>query len=811
MPLIPILLRGFDDLGGDGPVTPPPDFAAVLTVGGVDYDHTARALAGITLGTLRLKLDSYDDLSWKEYACKPIPRFKEGQPVTLTIDGLVRFRGEISHIQRMPGPTGWEYAYQTFGLKRLADYVTVSARDGTGEFCANMPPAYNDPSYIPDLIGLTVGQIVAKVLQVPATAQALDAIGVGGFSGLPDDPILHAETLADLESLNVVPRRGVILSGVGVLNQVEDLIGQWHRRFLLYVRPDDGVIRVFDIKSLPGQSLVVAGDSGEFDPVDWPSYDRSVEGCYSQVRIVGRDIVAVLLTLNRESLVEGWDEDLQDDWTIADFERPRDSYDEGTLSSVTAASATVHSADSGVHWDANFWNQRRGRIYFYNEAISGGGFSDSRQITSCTALTAGGSASITWDATHPLTSTDYTTYVLKAETGPLALVGRKFFVRDPASGDVGLDSYIGAHLVTALPQPVAWGAGLSRTLFSMPIGSVVWSLDGSLPGYNEVTIPLEVNPEDGSVTFARPIVERTATRQQIESGYPATYASGKPTDVRAVVAYNRGGLTAEYPSPGHGGRAHDELDIERTLLIHVDSWQWSGDFQEMVKLARETWESVCDPIEEGSILHHGAPAGWDFLALGYALNLSISGGTESEWDGVDLPVRAVTLHWPEQGPEVRTVTFDFSNRCRAFEGHSLQINPAYGGYDGLDDGFAGGLGAIVAPPPNFGGVAAGLPQFGSLAPGQLGPPPPPRSRPAPKNDLGPAPFKPRDLPEPTRGPGKDWLGKVDGSSASAPQRASAPPPVPTRLPDPSPPRIAEPEKKPDRNWLDRLSSSDFGG
>jgi hypothetical protein len=669
-----------------------------LTINGTAYDDAARAAARVKQMTLTLSLDDYDELAWVEDGCGPIPTWRECQAVELSIDATVRFRGQIAKISRKQSPAGWEFAYSTYGLARLADFVPVLSRDGSGEFAANTPPTLNDPSYVASLTGLTVGEIVAKVLTVPTTAAALDGYGVGGYDMTdPDVPALPSETLADLALLDVVPPQGVVLSGHGIVNQLKDFIGQWHRSRYLYIRPDDGVIRVFNVTDpATTNAIVVPGDTDfdTADPVEWPSYDRDVTGCYSRVEVVGRDIQTIPLSTKDGTLtpVQGtgaaWTSIQEAAWRITDFAQPRDARDEGTLSSVSTTGCTITSADALKVVASNAWNDQQATILLLSDAATGAEISEERIITSNTAMSAGGTSDITWDSSMPLSSVGYTRYRISGRTGSMSMVGRKFLVRNPFDDTTGLDCFVGAHLVTAFPHPVAWSVGASVTNYTSPIAAVFWSIDGSANGYNEITVPIQVDPEQGAIIAAYPVVQASAPPSQLAQGYPTTYADGLPTDVMVLVAFNRGELSATSPdepidagppATGHSGGAYDQLGLERILTIPVESWTWIGDRPAMLKLAETTHESVRDPIDEGSVTYHGVPA-WDCLTLGYGLELSLSGGAESPWDGLVLMVREVTLSWPPAGnPDINTTAIRFSNRCRPWEGQSLYLHPAYSG------------------------------------------------------------------------------------------------------------------------------------
>ena len=206
-------------------------------------------------------------------------------------------------------------------------------------------------------------------------------------------------------------------------------------------------------------------------------------------------------------------------------------------------------------------------------------------------------------------------------------------------------------------------------------GLIQWSLTGSSP-YIEWPVEVEVVPSLGAVRFKEPVFRASASPPLTDtSTFPTTYMAGKPVDVRVAVAYNRGALTATKPSSSWEGTAYTSLGLEREKVIRFDNWTYLGDQANMESLAQEYLDVIKDEVIEGSIVYYGYP-GFDPLTMGYSLNITIE-GVSGPLDGIDLPVRSVTVRWPQDAPTTHEVTFQFSNRRRPFEADDLYIHPAF--------------------------------------------------------------------------------------------------------------------------------------
>lgn len=673
-----------------------------IVLGNTAYSSNGTAYSGFVGTTkswaqgriygLRLTLDdeNYAACEFTVLGCSNALPFVPGLPISLFTsanDGtspILRFAGDLQRPEMRPSTHGPAWGYSANDLKRRADYVTLLNGNGTGVAAYNLSPS--DPLYLFNLAGQTVGQIITNVLTSSINAASLTGLGVGNMTLAGSTYTLPAQTVTDLSLLTIVPPRPVQLSGEGILNVIESFLQQWHPQYTLYVQPD-GTIRVISIFGRTAYTFTLpSGSSAAGDPVDALTYTGpDLSGCYTAVQVVGTDIAGAVLSFKDGTLTRGGTAADLAAWTSDDFQTSTNAADDGTITATTSTSCTVHSNHATVHWVANYWNGIGGVIVFYNLSIAGLGASDFRQITSCTALTAGGTASITWDSSLPLDTTAYNGYRIYATNTPRNLVDRQFLVTDPSTHATGLSTYIGSHMYPTFPFGFPFGnIGKGSTAVStvnFPAASVLWSPTGAWP-WRELPVNLDLDPKNGAIILKLPAVFLSAAlagaSAGLANGYPTTYAQGKFVDVNVVIPYNRGSLNARSPATSYSGTAFTNYGLQRVKVIALGTYNWKGNTASLTLLAHEILMTLQDAVTTGSIkIHYDAwTPTFDPLVLGYALNIVTPAGA-SPIDGLNLPVRSVTMEWPEEGPDVHLVTFGFSNRHRAFEGDDLYIHPSF--------------------------------------------------------------------------------------------------------------------------------------
>ena len=679
----------------------------VVSIGGVDYDGAARARAGfVAIDSFKRTVEGVDSLDFTVFPCCSTG-FVPGVEVRLTTtddDGanpVLRFVGDLPRAQRRSGPGGWTHNYSCPGLKARAEKVTILASDGSGTAAFNLPP--QDDAYDPSLAGMTVGAIVQAVLEAPDVRAALAEVGIGGFAGGVHLPSI---TLADLAALYIVPPDPVQLSGQSVLNTLESFIQAWHPQFALWCEPT-GILRVRSINSFQPVPVQLAGDGGfsdgVTDPVDGLNFEINTDTCFTRYEIIGVECGLFYGSTRLGTLAPAWTAKDQKSWTIRDYTTPDDAVDQGSISDLTPTSCTIHSDYPKSHWDAQYWPSVGGSIMFV-DSVSGAyqSNSDVRTITSCTAMTAGGSSAITWDNSQPLNSSSFNHYRLEGLRSPKAVVGRLYDLRDPATGDVGLKTWAGAHLRNRMPRPMWYGNSSARSQITTATAKVQWSADGKSP-YYELPIPVEVVRNAGQILLTEPAVQLSATPMVLQNGYPASEGAGAPHDVIAYVPYSLGTLIASAPvDAGYSGTAFTRFGIQRTRKLPIEAFNDRGALTLMRQLAAEKLACFHDAVATGSFDWIDTPTAFDAMQMGYAVSLSVP-DYPLEIAGLALPVRSVTWSWSSSGG--LTTSIEFSNLQRPFEGDDLFIHPGYGtssltadfeSAGSLDDGGMGDYGAETA-------------------------------------------------------------------------------------------------------------------
>jgi hypothetical protein len=104
-----------------------------------------------------------------------------GKPVSLSIDGSVRFSGDCTGcLHHYDDHLGWVAEYQCQGLRYRGDLVPVTNDQTAGDSITfNLPS--DDPQFIPARAGRTLGQMIESVLTGTANSAALAGYGLGAF------------------------------------------------------------------------------------------------------------------------------------------------------------------------------------------------------------------------------------------------------------------------------------------------------------------------------------------------------------------------------------------------------------------------------------------------------------------------------------------------------------------------------------------------------------------------------------------------------------------------------------------------------
>ena len=497
---------------------------------------------------------------------------------------------------------------------------------------------------------------------------------------------LPSDTLADLQAagLALIPPTGVYVQGEKLLGAIEGLLSQWAPNVTLQVDPATGHLRFYDLRTFPATTLTMGSD-----PIDPTPLSRDIADCFQRVLVRGQAWVeAMLLSLTNGKLAEDFGHDgltnsqAKTAWKPTDFSEPASAQDSGTCTCPSTNQVTVTSSSAGNTWAANFWDQtisgRHGVITLQNTAATGINTFVTRRIVSNTALTAGGTSTLTLDV--PLPATGFNKYTIFGLTGGASVVWRLYRITDAA---------IGAALADQFPysQPFISASGSAASLTDTPVGSVVWSSNGN-PPYNEFPLPVTWDAGSGTILFVSPTY------------FIANNAA--PNDVRFLAAVNTQALQSVSPAdvggtPQYQGTSHTVDGLAKTLTVTIDSWRDPINLNNVAAYAADLLDSVKDAVVEGMVTYQGLylPA----LTMGIALNIAGNGYTTgweaplSSFTGFPgVPVVECELEWPLSGPMNHVTRMRVSNRRAHYQAQAFLRPDRTGLTFGPQEGVVTGVG-----------------------------------------------------------------------------------------------------------------------
>jgi hypothetical protein len=601
-----------------------------------------------------------------------LPDSWSGKSCSLSLAGTTVFSGDVvGYVDRFVEDVGWVREYRALGIRNRADYVPVTDSNTLSDSAVfNLPG--DDLAVIPAREGRNIGQIITSILTMTANATALNGYGIGAYTSL-SPPTLPAATVTDLAALTVIPPYRVTVSGERILQSIEQLIESGHPNHWLYVKPD-GTIRIVDQRTFTGNTVTL-GATG--DP-RWmlPSLTRDYSDSYSQVTVRG-DMLTVPVTLGLKPFPGSSSADggLQEDfaWGAYSNAGAKAAYsagdwqqyslttgqDQGTCT-CTTTTATVTSSDSAVSWAANFWDQtstgHQGIVTLFADVITGVTQVYSARVTANTALTAGGTSTLTLDRTLPATT--YNAYRIYGQAFRGNIVYRKYKVSN---------ANVAAAMQQFFPYPVAARSsnGLSAALTSTAIGTVFYSASGT-PPFDTSSIGIQVDPVGGYIWTEKP----TAL---VFGGGPVTPA----TDFQVFIPVATGQLTVTSPvGGGYSGTLFSVEGISRTKTVTVRDWRDYSLNSQMQTYANELLDAVKDVVVEGTLTYLGLATA--YLAPGQAISIAGNGYTTG-YESLALPVVAADVQF-NPGPDGTSyvTTLRLSNRRARYSGE-LFTRPAVTG------------------------------------------------------------------------------------------------------------------------------------
>jgi hypothetical protein len=579
-----------------------------------------------------------------------LPDAWSAQPVTLTVSGTLIFVGDTQgYVDRYMDGFGWCREYRALGLRNRADYIPVTdAVTLTDTAVFNIPG--DDPNFVGARAGLSVGQIVTQLLTMTSNALPLAAAGIGAYTSTFPTPVLPALTVSDLSALTVIPQWKVIVSGERIMQAIEEFIRTCHPNHWLHIQPD-GTIRFLDARLPTNNTLTLGGDAR----LGMPQLTRDYADSYSQVEVRGNTQATpyTLQTLpwpGSSSADGGLQEDFawgslsnaaaKAAWTPAQYNQPvlgLSGNDSGSCTCPDTLHVVVTDLDPTVHWVSNFWSQAnaQGEIYLYSDVIVGLSQFYAARIVANTALTAGGTSTLTLD--RPLPNVSFNSYQIWGLSENASLVYRKYKITNP---------HIASALLNYFPYPVTIKlavAGAAAALTSTPAGFYQYAQNGTSAPYNLGYGTITVDPVNGLVYFDRPTAVVAGT----------TFIP--PHNVIVFLPVATGTLNAYAPSSSsYAGTTYSVEGIQRTKIITVRDWLDFSNQSTMNTFASEFLDSVKDVVVEGSIPYYGLLT--TYLTCGATgQGVSIAGTSGSTpyttgWESLNLPVVSVELVF-QSGPQ----------------------------------------------------------------------------------------------------------------------------------------------------------------
>lgn len=626
----------------------------------------------------------------------------DGKQVQLWMDpagtNTLVFAGDVvGHTDRFVPRLGWVREYECAGLAKRADYIPVTDPVTTTDL-STWNSRVDDPAAIPAREGKTVAYIVggdpaaspnaiAGVLNfgnsTSGNGYLLNQAGIGGFGtfGTPLAGIwnIPSQTLTDLSALTFMPQAKVTLGGERILQAIEGFIQQFHPNHCVHVQPD-GIIRFLDQRTFAATTLTLGSDPR----LDMPEFRCDYSECYSRVEVRGEaQVQGVEVGLKPQpgsaqangGLIEdfAWGPytsaqakqttttsggagysaaDWQDPTTLAPGAVPKYG-SVGTVTCPSTTTVTFTSSKATEVWTTNQWaptGKPQANIILRSDTLNGA-ISEmfSARITANTALSAGGTSTITLDRTMSFTSYN-SAQIYGNSVGPGVVYTRYKVV----------NSLYAHAMVNFFPYPWAYAYPYGAqspvaTLVSVPTGTLIWK-SSTIPVYTTgVSVPITVDPDSGYIYFAKPTA--------------LVFGGGTVSpcdDVRALLAVNIGNLTAWAPSSTtDAGTFNSILSLKRTKVITVHDWVDYGNQAAMNTFAAEWLDSSKDIVFEGTVPYRGLLTG--MLTFGQAIQLAASGYTTG-LESTPLPVIEAVLdfHEDDLGATTYTMALNCSNRRQRY-------------------------------------------------------------------------------------------------------------------------------------------------
>ena len=543
-----------------------------------------------------------------------------GQPVTLTIDGTLRFSGDVVSRSRQATQIGYIYQYQCIGLRNRGDNLPFTD-ENTGADFANFNLRVDSSDFDISRAGKSIGEILTTVLQWTTNAANLSSCGIN----------VTADTLSDLAALTFLPPRPISLGGSKLIACLEGFLNQYAPNHALHIEPN-GDMRFLDTRTLTAVDITLG-----VDKCYPPEINEEINDCYNAVLIRGAAVIVPKLAQLADSTLA---EDFPTDktlWSPTDFSDPSKdkAYATGTCTCSTTT-VTIDPADDTLAFDADVLNQddghKKAMVFLHSTTITGVDECVSAKVVSNTALTAGGTCVLTLD--RSLSATDYGTFDLFCLGDGASLTYREYAVTN-----TDIAAHLNDHFAGQVPFVSAFDNAAALT--TVPTASAV-------KGGEERPLFFDIDKSAGKIIFTKPTVYAFGT-----SDNPI-----EPDNIRVLLAVNTGENQVRVPTSGFEGTAYTDYNNQNVLIITQSDWIDPLQSDQMAAYGQQMLDAVKDTVRNGQIvLGEGFSSVYDY---GTCINIKASYTTGLET--AKIPVISCTLTWLQgDGAGVET-SIQVSNR-----------------------------------------------------------------------------------------------------------------------------------------------------
>jgi hypothetical protein len=494
-------------------------------------------------------------------------------------------------------------------------------------------------SVAPLVVPIGGGMTVAPVLSASISGGAVTGFTVtsgGTFTSTPAVLVttLPATTVADLLAMVFQPPGPVYFGGEKLLGGVDGFLSTWCANYLMTVEPG-GDLRFADMRLYANTTLTLGTD-----PIRPSGISRDLSECFQRVLVRGASLAEMFKFSTKLGTLS--DSPFAHDalsvaaakaaWVPDDYFRPEKGKGrlEGTCTCPSTTTVTVTSAISTIAFASNEWDQtttgRHGMLTLTYAAAADVNMGAQRQVVSNTAMTAGGTSTLTLDRALPHLLYDH--FTMTGLSRGASAVWIDYALPAWAGPKVTLQSY--------LPMPLKYAGGNAETLISTATGVIRWSSSGN-PPYQEGISGITIDAGSGIIRF----------------NYPTRLTAGKePDDVEVWIpiytSVNHAIWPADSagPTPNYDGTSYTVNGLTKTLTVTVNAWRDPANLAGMLLYAADMLDSVKDAVCEGTITYLGLyePA----LAPGNAYSVTGTGYTTG-WEGLSLANVETQLEWSVDG------------------------------------------------------------------------------------------------------------------------------------------------------------------